>query len=362
MKIKKYVKPETLEEAYELNQKKSARLIGGMMWLRTGRQTIATGIDLSGLGLDEIVETEEEFRIGAMATLRQLELHRGLDQYTQGAMRESVRSIVGVQFRNLATVGGSIWGRFGFSDVLTLFLAMDTRVVLYKAGELALGDFVQRKKDNDILTALIVKKRPLRIAYRAIRNTKTDFPVLTCALSLYEDRKDGDEQVSCPGQEPGESGTSAAREAGEMSVWGALAVGARPGRALSLEIPERYRAALLSAGRSCQGQAMELESENGQRAGNFGQAMEASVQSAVNLDGAAEGPAQRAVSHGGSEEASAPKTAMLTQIARELAGQIPTGSNLRAGAEYRSHLAQVLIRRNLEQLLGAEEGGAGCRN
>lgn len=45
-------------------------------------------------------------------------------------MKESLRHIVGVQFRNLATVGGSLWGRFGFSDVLTLLLALDAQVEL----------------------------------------------------------------------------------------------------------------------------------------------------------------------------------------------------------------------------------------
>ena len=35
----------------------------------------------------------------------------------------------------MSTVGGSIWGRYGFSDVLTLFLAMDTWVELYKGGQ-----------------------------------------------------------------------------------------------------------------------------------------------------------------------------------------------------------------------------------
>ena len=64
---------------------------------------------------------ETEFRIGAIASLRALELHEGLAAYTNGAMRESVRHIVGVQLRNLATVGGSLYSRFGFSDVLTMF-------------------------------------------------------------------------------------------------------------------------------------------------------------------------------------------------------------------------------------------------
>ena len=66
-----------------------------------------------------------------MTSLRDLELHKGLDAMTGGAVRESLRHIVGVQFRNLATVGGSIFGRFGFSDVLTMFLALDSWVELY---------------------------------------------------------------------------------------------------------------------------------------------------------------------------------------------------------------------------------------
>ena len=61
-----------------------------------------------------------------MCTLRSLEVHGGLNTYFQEAFKESVRHIVGVQFRNGATVGGSVFGRFGFSDVLTMFLGMDT--------------------------------------------------------------------------------------------------------------------------------------------------------------------------------------------------------------------------------------------
>lgn len=49
-----------------------------------------------------------------MTTLRDLELHPGLEAYTGGAMKESLRHIVGVQFRNLATVGGSFSGALGF--------------------------------------------------------------------------------------------------------------------------------------------------------------------------------------------------------------------------------------------------------
>ena len=181
--IQKYVRAQSLEEAWQLNQAKRNRIVGGMLWLRLGRGGVGTAIDLSGLGLDKIEETETEFSIGAMATLRQLEQHEGLNAYCDNAIKNAVKDIVGVQFRNMATLGGSIWGRFGFSDVLTVFLAMDCYVELYKGGTVPLEQFAGMKKDNDILVRLIVKKTPGKVVYTAMRNQRTDFPVLTCALS-----------------------------------------------------------------------------------------------------------------------------------------------------------------------------------
>lgn len=186
--IQNYVRAESLEEAYALCQKKNNVVLGGMLWLKMQRNRVDTAIDLSGLGLDQIEETDSEYRLGAMVTLRQLELHPGLDRLTQGAMAESVRHIVGVQFRNLATVGGSVFGRFGFSDVLTLLLALEARVVLYRGGEQSLADFAAAPRQRDILTHVIIPKGERRVVYLSQRNTATDFPVLTCALSRREGR------------------------------------------------------------------------------------------------------------------------------------------------------------------------------
>ena len=112
--IQKYVKAQSLEEAWKLNQGKKNRILGGMLWMRLGNGTISTAIDLCDLGLDTIEETDEEFSIGARVTLRELEQHVGLNTYTHDAVKNAVKDIVGVQFRNMATIGGSIWGRFGF--------------------------------------------------------------------------------------------------------------------------------------------------------------------------------------------------------------------------------------------------------
>jgi len=185
--INQYVKAVSLEEAYELNQKKANLIFGGTLWLRLGNRTINTAIDLSALGLDKIEEREDAFVIGCMTSLRELELCQGLEALTRGAIRESLQHIVGTQFRNCATVGGSIFGRFGFSDILTCLLVLDTTVDLYKGGRVPLAEFVKMPRDNDILTHIIIKKTKRQAVYQAFRTAATDFPVLTCAVSRGED-------------------------------------------------------------------------------------------------------------------------------------------------------------------------------
>ena len=260
IRIQNYVRAESLDEAYRLNQNKRSRVLGGMLWLKQSDIAVHTAIDLSALGLDRIEETEEEFSIGAMVTLRQLELHEGLNAYAQGAVARAVHDIVGVQFRNMATVGGSIFGRFGFSDVLTVFLAMDTYVELYKGGIVPLETFAAMEKDRDILVRILVKKRPGRFAYQAMRNQRTDFPVLTCAVSELE---------------------------GEYRA----VIGARPAVARVLRD-------------------------------------------------------ERGLLNGGVNEESA------KAFAAYAAEVLPTGSNVRGSAAYRTHLAQVLTRRALLELEG----------
>lgn len=257
LRFREYIKAESLEQAYELKQKKGTVILGGMMWLQRQNRTVSRVVDLSDLGLDKIEETEEEFRIGAMVTLRQLELHEGLHTYTCGMMKAAVESIVGVQFRNGATIGGSVFGRFGFSDILPLFLVMDSYVQLQGAGMMPMKEFVEQGASNDVLGHIIIKKVPLKVAYVHQRNVRTDFPVLNCAVAKCDE---------------------------ECRV----AVGARPGRAVLAE-----------------GVAFLLPEIT---------------------------------------EKNAEKLAACVQE------QIVTGTNMRAGAEYRRHLVKVLTRRAALQL------------
>lgn len=260
--ISNYVKAKTLEEAYELNQARSSRVMGGMMWMRLGNARVKTIIDLSGLGLDQIEESDNVIKVGAMCTLRQLEQSEALRELCGDGIAESVRHIVGVQFRNQATVGGSIYGRFGFSDVLTAFLALDTFVELYNGGTIRLSEFVKRKPDKDILLSVIVRKSKRKFRYESIRQTKTDFPVIACAVV---------------------TGVVHGVESWYFSV------GARPMRAELIE-----------------------------------------KQWQIPADASPE---------------------LIADYAARAASEFSYGSNMRGSAEYRRHLAEVLIRREISSIL-----------
>lgn len=185
--MRNYVQAESLEEAYALRRKNRKNVIlGGNLWRKMGSATIMTGIDLCNLSLDQITETEEEYKIGCMCSLRDLEVNESLEQEFQGSLREALRHIVGVQFRNTATVGGSVFPRFGFSDVLTILAALDCEIELYHAGRVPIREFACQRPDDDILVNVIVKKDKRSVSYQSHRMTETDFGVLTCAVA-YKD-------------------------------------------------------------------------------------------------------------------------------------------------------------------------------
>ena len=192
-----------------------------------------------------------------MCTLRQLETNTDLNRYFDGLMREMVRHIVGVQFRNGATVGGSLYGRYGFSDVLTALLVLDTEVELYKAGRISLTEYANMPYDNDILVRIIIKKDGRKAAYVTQRRTETDFPLIAVAAAKKDD------------------------------TW-YTAVGARPARASLVTEADR----------------------------------------------------------GSAEE-----------LAEKIADQYRYGTNLRGSAEYRKALAQIYIRRLVDEIRTKEEGG-----
>ena len=145
----KVLQPKTVEEAYEMAVKnKMAPMLAGGCWLRLGRRTWPAVIDMAGLDLRYVREEDHEFVIGAMATQGDVERFEPLQQFCGGAVVRGIKEILGVQFRNMATMGGSVASKFGFSDIIPALLAVHADIVTHKGGRMSMKEYMNyRERD-----------------------------------------------------------------------------------------------------------------------------------------------------------------------------------------------------------------------
>lgn len=182
--IQEYVQPETVEEAYRLLMaKRNNVILGGTAFLKMSNKKIGTGIDLTKLSLDYIKETETQIEIGAMTTFRSLETSQCLKKNFNRLIPKSVEGILGVQFRNVVTIGGTVYSRYGFSDLITGLLALDVTVTLHGAGTIPLDEFLKKGSHKDILTRVNIEKNKRIASYQMLRNSAGDYPILNTAVS-----------------------------------------------------------------------------------------------------------------------------------------------------------------------------------
>jgi CO/xanthine dehydrogenase FAD-binding subunit len=196
MKALDFKRPSDIEEAYALlvSQKKATVIAGGL-FLRLQKQSHPLLVDLDGLGLDYIKEIKDGFIIGAMTTLRALEV-----SHLPLGITQSVKQVSGIGVRNMATIGGSISGRYPFSDINTALMAADAYLVFYKHGKISMRDYyVHGLEEKDILLEIFLKKPSFSMT-KYFKKVYTDFSLVN---------------VSCADD--------------------SIAIGARPGKTVMLE-------------------------------------------------------------------------------------------------------------------------------
>ena len=183
--IAEYVKPNSIDEAYQLlTTRENAVIVGGGFFMRMSSRKIGTAIDLSRAGLDFIRETDEHIEIGAMTTFSRLMRSDVLQKNLDGLIPATLAHLPGEQIRNMVSVGGTVCGMYAFSELLTSLMVLNCRVALHRNGVLSLADFFAMKgKNGDILEKVIIQKDDLHAAYQMFRNSAGSLPVLTAAVS-----------------------------------------------------------------------------------------------------------------------------------------------------------------------------------
>ena len=185
MNVKNYVRAKDLEEAYTLlNQDPLNKILGGGLWLKKGNASINTLIDLSMLSLDKIEEEDNYIKVGALVSLRQFETSPLIKEVFRGMLSNAVSQIMGPAFRECATIGGTVMGKFGFSDLLTALLATEAKLVFYPYKEITLEEFLNSPGAcKDILTHVLIRKCHRLSYFKKVCLTALDYPIINVAIT-----------------------------------------------------------------------------------------------------------------------------------------------------------------------------------
>lgn len=179
MKAKSFKRASSLEEAYKLvKESPRNKIVAGGLWLKKGNAEVDTLIDLSLLGLDKIEDKKDYVEVGAMVSQRELEKSLLVPE----VIREATKQIMGPAFRELATVGGSVYGKYGFSDIITVLLAHKVELVFYPQAVISLDEYVAKPGFYDgILTKIRIYKEKGNAFFKKVGITALDYPILNVA-------------------------------------------------------------------------------------------------------------------------------------------------------------------------------------
>jgi carbon-monoxide dehydrogenase medium subunit len=169
-----YVRPGSLDEALRIltDREGEAKLLSGgyslvpLLKLRLAQPGLL--VDLRDVtGLDGIVETDDELRIGAKATHRRIHDHPSVQDHYPGLV--DLTGVIGdPQVRNWGTIGGSVAHADPASDWPAMLLAVNATIVCrglggereIKARDFFLDTFTTAIEPTEVLTEIRMPRRP----------------------------------------------------------------------------------------------------------------------------------------------------------------------------------------------------------
>ena len=195
-----YVRPGNLDDALRIlkDREGEAKLLSGgyslipLIKLRLAQPGLL--VDMRDItGLDGITETDDELRIGAKATHRQVH-DDAIVQDHYPALIDLTGVIGDPQVRNWGTIGGSVAHADPASDWPAMLLAVNATIVcrgqsgerLIKARDFFLGTFTTAIEPTEVLTEIRIRRRPKGTggAYTKLERKVGDFATAGSAVVI----------------------------------------------------------------------------------------------------------------------------------------------------------------------------------
>lgn len=188
LSIKEYITPQSLDEAYSiLTENRFNRILGGCCFLNLCSARINKAIDLNLLNMSYIKEDDENIYIGSDTILRDIEMSPLVKKHFS-FLCDAISCIISVSFRNMARIGGSVFSKYGFSDIIPNLIVLNSQVKLHNQGIIELKDFLYQKYEKDILVEVIIPKLNGIGHYEYMRKSSVDFPILNASIYIEENK------------------------------------------------------------------------------------------------------------------------------------------------------------------------------
>ncbi|MCA9963839.1 MAG: FAD binding domain-containing protein [Anaerolineales bacterium] len=179
-----YYRPDNLSEAWRLLQQPETVPLGGGSKLLAGDITSAV-VDLQGLGLGQIRQTDGSLRVGAMTRLGELadyvaeyETELAFAPLLQKAIQQAGPNT----YRHAATLGGSVAARPADSELLAALLVLETSVTLFtgEAASMSLAEYVAgEERPFALITHLDIPTVPGKGSSARVARTPADYPIVS---------------------------------------------------------------------------------------------------------------------------------------------------------------------------------------
>lgn len=187
MQVNEYVKPKTVEEALRLLDEPRNHLIGGGAWLKLTLKQADKLISLEDLKLDKIVVHDNYISIGSMVNLRTIETNSEISKLCSGVLNQAIGHVMGINIRNLATIGGTVMAKLAFSDIYPALLALDAKLLFHSAGVISFEEFLSTPhRERDILLEVRVKSQTGKGFFKKVATTRLDFAIINFAIVKSE--------------------------------------------------------------------------------------------------------------------------------------------------------------------------------
>jgi CO/xanthine dehydrogenase FAD-binding subunit len=187
--IKEYNRPETLEEAIGLLNRKepSTVVLGGGLYINEVIKEPIAVVDVQGLGLTKISRKGKKLEVGAAATLESLLISESIPHVLHKAIRHQET----YNRRQVATLAGAIIAANGRTPVPSVLLALDAELELVGKENVKdvvkLGDFLplrQEKIAGKLITSIQIPLE-LKASYHYVARSPADLPIVGASVAVW---------------------------------------------------------------------------------------------------------------------------------------------------------------------------------